>query len=193
MDALGVDMTCLFPTPMLALGLAPRIDVEVALARAYNRWLVEEILPQEPRHALDALSPLQRAHRMLSHGRGIRRQEGRRRLLHHRAALSRRLRQRLCQDLCRDRGAGPAALVPQRLHVGRRPHHGTVQPLHRRPCAGLHLLQHGASHQLARERHARALSEAQGDLDRERARLAHVPDAAARQRIHDAHRPRCRS
>ncbi len=49
MDAFGVDMTCLFPTPMLALGLAPRIDVEVALARAYNRWLVEEILPQEPR------------------------------------------------------------------------------------------------------------------------------------------------
>ncbi len=49
MDALGVDMTCLFPTPMLALGLAPKIDVEVALARAYNRWLVEEILPEEPR------------------------------------------------------------------------------------------------------------------------------------------------
>jgi uncharacterized protein len=49
MDALGVDITCLFPTPMLALGLTPRVEVEVALARAYNRWLVEEILPQEPR------------------------------------------------------------------------------------------------------------------------------------------------
>jgi uncharacterized protein len=49
MDALGVDVTCLFPTPMLALGLTPRPDVEVALARAYNRWLVEEILPAEPR------------------------------------------------------------------------------------------------------------------------------------------------
>jgi hypothetical protein len=49
MDALGVDITCLFPTPMLALGLAPRTEVEVALARAYNRWLVEEILPHEPR------------------------------------------------------------------------------------------------------------------------------------------------
>jgi uncharacterized protein len=49
MDALGVDITCLFPTPMLALGLAPRVEVEVALARAYNRWLVEEILPHEPR------------------------------------------------------------------------------------------------------------------------------------------------
>ncbi len=49
MDALGVDITCLFPTPMLALGLAPQVAVEVALARAYNRWLTEEILPQEPR------------------------------------------------------------------------------------------------------------------------------------------------
>jgi len=49
MDAMGVDMTALFPTPMLALGLTPRPDVEVALARAYNRWLVEEILPAEPR------------------------------------------------------------------------------------------------------------------------------------------------
>jgi uncharacterized protein len=49
MDALGVDITCLFPTPMLALGLAPQIAVEVALARAYNRWLTEEILPHEPR------------------------------------------------------------------------------------------------------------------------------------------------
>ena len=25
MDALGVDITCLFPTPMLALGLAPQV------------------------------------------------------------------------------------------------------------------------------------------------------------------------
>jgi predicted TIM-barrel fold metal-dependent hydrolase len=49
MDAMGVDMTCLFPTPMLALGLTPRVEVEVALAYAYNKWLVEEILPQEPR------------------------------------------------------------------------------------------------------------------------------------------------
>ena len=37
MDAFGVDISCLFPTPMLSLGLTPRVDVEVALARAYNR------------------------------------------------------------------------------------------------------------------------------------------------------------
>jgi predicted TIM-barrel fold metal-dependent hydrolase len=49
MDALGVDVVCLFPTPMLTIGLTPRPDVENALARAYNRWLVETVLAQEPR------------------------------------------------------------------------------------------------------------------------------------------------
>jgi predicted TIM-barrel fold metal-dependent hydrolase len=49
MDALGVDMVCLFPTPMLQLGLHPLVETEVALARAYNRWLTETILSSETR------------------------------------------------------------------------------------------------------------------------------------------------
>lgn len=49
MDAMGVDMTCMFPTPMLNIVNCPRIEVEVALARAYNRWLCERILAHEPR------------------------------------------------------------------------------------------------------------------------------------------------
>jgi len=32
MDALGIDIVCLFPTPMLTLGLTPRPEVEVALS-----------------------------------------------------------------------------------------------------------------------------------------------------------------
>src|SRR4029450_6340129 len=39
----------LFPTPMLSLGMHPQVDVEVALGDAYNRWLIEEILPQDKR------------------------------------------------------------------------------------------------------------------------------------------------
>jgi len=39
MNALSVDYACLFPTPMLFLGLHPQPEVEVALARAYNRWI----------------------------------------------------------------------------------------------------------------------------------------------------------
>jgi uncharacterized protein len=49
MDAMGVDVICLFPTPMLTLGMTPRPDNEVMLARAYNRWLTEKVLAEEPR------------------------------------------------------------------------------------------------------------------------------------------------
>ena len=49
MDAMGVDYACVFPTPMLGLAMHPQPDVEVTLARAYNRWLVEKILPGSPR------------------------------------------------------------------------------------------------------------------------------------------------
>src|SRR5262249_37198876 len=36
MDAVGIDVAVLFPTPMLALGVHPQVEVEVALSRAYN-------------------------------------------------------------------------------------------------------------------------------------------------------------
>jgi uncharacterized protein len=49
MDAMGVDYACLFPTPMLFLGLHPQIEVETALCRAYNRWLCERVMAHEPR------------------------------------------------------------------------------------------------------------------------------------------------
>ena len=49
MDAMGVDYVCLFPTPMLAMGSHPQTEVEVNMARAYNRWLTENILYSEPR------------------------------------------------------------------------------------------------------------------------------------------------
>ncbi len=49
MDSMGIDYTVAFPTPMLLLGMHPQAEVEVALGRAFNRWLVEELLPREPR------------------------------------------------------------------------------------------------------------------------------------------------
>ena len=49
MDAMGIDMICLFPTPMLTLGAVPRREVENQLARAYGRWLCDTILAHEPR------------------------------------------------------------------------------------------------------------------------------------------------
>jgi hypothetical protein len=58
MDAIGIDQLCLFPTPMLGLGLTPRPEVEVALSRAYNRWLVEKVLAEEPRLRSSLYLPL---------------------------------------------------------------------------------------------------------------------------------------
>ena len=52
--------------------------------------------------------------------------------------------------------------------------------------AGLHVVQHRAHDELGRERHSGALPRAEVDLDRKRSRLGPVPDAAPRQRIHDA-------
>ncbi len=49
MDAMGIDYMVVFPTPMLLLGTHPQAEVEVELAWAFNRWLTEEVLPEEPR------------------------------------------------------------------------------------------------------------------------------------------------
>ena len=48
MDAMGIDIMTVFPTPMLVLGVHPQPEVEVQLGRAYNQWLTEVVLPQDP-------------------------------------------------------------------------------------------------------------------------------------------------
>ena len=64
------------------------------------------------------------------------------------------------------------------------------QPLHLGACARLRVAQHRAPHQLGDQRHPERFPKLKVRVDRERARVAAVHDAAARQRIHDAHR-RC--
>ena len=49
MESLSVDYQITFPTPMLGLGLHPEVDVEVAVAEGYNRWLVERVLSADDR------------------------------------------------------------------------------------------------------------------------------------------------
>ncbi len=48
-DAMGIDYSIIFPTPMLNLGLQPQQEVEVALARAYARWITERIVSKDPK------------------------------------------------------------------------------------------------------------------------------------------------
>ncbi len=46
MDAMSVDYSCLLPTGMLNIGMHPQKTMEAALCGAYNRWLVEKVLPE---------------------------------------------------------------------------------------------------------------------------------------------------
>ena len=49
MDAMGLDYQIVFPTPMLTLGMHPQDEIEAALGAAYNKWLIERILPEDDR------------------------------------------------------------------------------------------------------------------------------------------------
>ncbi len=49
MDTMGVDYQVIFPTAMLLMGLSPVDGAELYLARAYNSWLRDVILPEEKR------------------------------------------------------------------------------------------------------------------------------------------------
>jgi uncharacterized protein len=48
MDMLGIDYQIQFPGLMLNLGLHPQPEFEVAVSRAYARWLTERVLPSNP-------------------------------------------------------------------------------------------------------------------------------------------------
>src|ERR1700732_308528 len=49
MDSMGIDYMVVFPTPMLVLGMHPQVEMEVVIGNAFNKWLTEVILPQDPR------------------------------------------------------------------------------------------------------------------------------------------------
>jgi predicted TIM-barrel fold metal-dependent hydrolase len=58
MDQMAIDYSILFPTPMLTLGAHPQPEIEVELGRAYNRWLVRNVLVASPRIRTMAYLPL---------------------------------------------------------------------------------------------------------------------------------------
>jgi predicted TIM-barrel fold metal-dependent hydrolase len=49
MDCMGLDYQIFFPSALLFLGMHPQREIEAELATAYNRWIVEHVLPHEPR------------------------------------------------------------------------------------------------------------------------------------------------
>jgi uncharacterized protein len=49
MDCMALDYQVFFPSALLFLGMHPQREIEAELATAYNRWIVEQVLPREPR------------------------------------------------------------------------------------------------------------------------------------------------
>src|ERR1700752_1067445 len=49
MESLAIDYMVVFSTPMLMLGMHPQPEMEVWLARAYNKWLIENVLSADDR------------------------------------------------------------------------------------------------------------------------------------------------
>ena len=49
MDCMALDYQVFFPSALLFLGMHPQREIEAELATAYNRWIVENVLPHEPR------------------------------------------------------------------------------------------------------------------------------------------------
>ncbi len=185
MNAMGVDYTCLFPTPMLSFGLHPQVEVEVALSRAYNKWLCERMLAIEPRLISLLYLPFNdpdASYRMVQEFGDKKGVVG---------FLVTGVRYNAVHD---NEYMKTYALIeemgkPLAFHAAynwQNTLHGADEPVHLGPCARLPLLQHPAHDQSGHQRHLRALPEAQDDVDRGRGGVGAVPDAAARQRIHDA-------
>ena len=49
MDTMGLDYMVVLPTPMLVLGMHPQAEIEAAIGQAFNAWMVEDMIPHEPR------------------------------------------------------------------------------------------------------------------------------------------------
>src|SRR5438552_343576 len=155
MDAMGIDYMVVFPTPMLSLGMHPQADVEVALGNAYNRWLIEQILPQDKRQKALLYLPFNDPDACVETVERFADAPGRVRLLVHLPPPQAGLAQFLHAALCGAAGCRQAARLPRRLHLGRSVVRA-AQPLHRHARAVVRAFQHGPYDQLGAQRAARA-------------------------------------
>ena len=186
MDALGLDYQVVFPTPMLTLGMHPQDDIEAALGKAYNKWLVERILPEDDRlkgliylpfNTPEAcVEEVQEICRLRQHHRLLPSCSTRNRPVHHNSYMK-------LYAMMEETGK------PFAFHSGFNWNDPSFLQLNRfisMHALSLRALQPDPHDELDHQRAARALSETEGAVGRERARLDSVPDAATRSRISDA-------
>ena len=162
--------------------------MEIELCWAYNRWLTEKALPEADGRFYSMLClPLSEPDEALRQIETFGDRKGVDRLPGHLGAHHAGASQRQHEGLSRaSKSAGWRS--PSTPPSIRRAGVQEPQPLRLGACARLPVLQHPARDQLGHQRARRALPEAAGDLDRRRARLDAVPDAAARSRVHAARR-----
>ena len=119
MDSMGIDYMVVFPTPMLVLGMHPQVEMEVVIGNAFNKWLTEEVLPQDPRIKAMLYLPFNHPEASRESCRDVRRQSEHHRLLGDFDAVPRRQSRQLHAALFRHPGDRQAAGVPLRLPLGR--------------------------------------------------------------------------
>ena len=185
MDAMGTDIAVIFPSPMLQLGLHPQVEMEVAFARAYNRWLVERVLSGEPRIRSMLYLPFNdpaASYRMVQEfaGKpgvvGFMVTSARYRPVHH-------------NDYMRTYALLEEHGLPLAFHAAYNWNDQAMAMMNR--FISVHALGFVFYNMVHMTNWIinglpERFPEAEGDLDRERARVAAVHDPAARQRIHDA-------
>ncbi len=186
MDAMSVDYSCLFPTGMLNIGMHPQKEMEVDLCWAYNRWVTEKVLPESDGRMYSMLClPFSDPEACVRQVETFGSRKGVtgfmvttvRNLQVNDNAYMKLYRMMEERGLALAFHSGPNWNEPVFRACNR---FLSVHALGFTFYNILHL------HQLGHQRHGRALPQAAGDLDRVRARLGAVPDAAARPRIHDA-------
>ena len=185
LQSMSIDQMVIFPTPMLNLGQHPQVEMEVLLSRAYNMWLTQKILPQEPKLKTMACLPFNDPKAALQTVRDFHDTPGvvgfmvtsmRNRPVHHNDNME---LYALLEELD----------MPLGFHAAYDWHDGSTAQLNR------FISVHAVTFVLCNIIHMcnwivnglpRAVPRSQGHLDRKRARMGAVSDAAPRQRVHDA-------
>ncbi len=185
MDSLGIDYMVVFPTPMLLLGMHPQPEMEVWLGNAYNRWLIDRILPPTTASrsldlpAVQYPAEAERTVKQFADKKGVIGfcvTSTRYKPVHH-------------NDYMRLYSMIQEIDKPIAFHAGYHWQDQSLATVNR--FLGMHALgfvwcNHRAHDELDAQRYSRAVPEAQVAVGRERPRLGAVPDAAARRSGADA-------
>ena len=182
-ESMGIDVQIVFPQPMLEIGLHPSAEIETQLIFAYNRWFTSRILAHEPRIKSMLALPFGNPDACL---RTIDEFAGKPGVVGFLITGQRQVGIYGSQYMPVYRALEERGL-PLGFHAGPGlQHRPAAEPVRVGALAVVRDLQHDPPDELDHERAERAVPEAEGDLDRERAGVAAVHDAAARSRVPDA-------